>query len=88
MKRKQLKEADAMIRSEHSLESKVIQIDVYRRMNKLGEARAVLRELRDCSVAKIVEISRDLERNMGRGKRTVSDEEFSNREIELLLIAA
>jgi tetratricopeptide (TPR) repeat protein len=88
MKRKQLKEADAMIRSEHSLESKVIQIDVYRRMNKLSEAKAVLRELRDCSVAKIVEISRDLERNMGRGKRTVSDEEFSNREIELLLIAA
>jgi hypothetical protein len=77
-----------MIRSEHSLESKVIQIDVYRRMNKLSEAKAVLRELRDCSVAKIVEISRDLERNMGRGKRTVSDEEFSNREIELLLIAA
>jgi tetratricopeptide (TPR) repeat protein len=88
MKRKQLKEADAMIRSEHSLESKVIQIDVYRRMNKLGEARAVLRELRDCSVAKIVEISRDLEQNMRPGKRTVSDEEFSNREIELLLIAA
>jgi tetratricopeptide (TPR) repeat protein len=88
MKRRQLKEADSMIRSEHSLESKVIQIDVYRRMNKVGEAKAMLRELRGCSYAKIVEISRDLERNMRPGKRTVSDDEFLNRELELLMVAA
>jgi tetratricopeptide (TPR) repeat protein len=88
IKRKQLKEADALIRSEPSLESKVIQIDIYRRMKKVGEAKAVLRELRDCSVAKIVEISRDLERNMRPGKRTVSDDEFLDRELELLLVAA
>src|ERR1017187_2336304 len=49
IKRKQLKEADALIRSEPSLESKVIQIDIYRRMKKVGEANAVLRELRGCS---------------------------------------
>jgi tetratricopeptide (TPR) repeat protein len=88
IKRKQLKEADALIRSEPSLESKVIQIDIYRRMKKVGEANAVLRELRGCSVAKIVEISRDLERNMRPGKRTVSDDEFLDRELELLLVAA
>jgi len=80
-----LKEANAMIRSERSMESKVIQIDIYRRMNKIGEAKAGLREIRECRVAKIVEISRDLERNMKPGKRTVSDDEFLDRELELLL---
>jgi hypothetical protein len=87
IKRKQLGEAEAMIRSESSVVAKVIQIDVYRRLKKVGEAQSVLRELRDCSIAKIVEISHDLERNMKPGKRTVSDDEFVEREIELLLAA-
>jgi hypothetical protein len=87
MRMRKLKEADAMIRSERSAVSKVIQIDIYRRMNKVGEAKSILRELRDCHIAKIVEISRDLERNMKPGKRTVSDDEFLDRELELLLAA-
>jgi tetratricopeptide (TPR) repeat protein len=87
MRMKKLKEADEMIRADHSVVSRVIQIDIYRRMNRVGEARSVLRELRDCHIAKIVEISRDLERNMKPGKRTVSDDEFLDRELELLLAA-
>ena len=87
MKTKKLKEAEALIRSEHSPTSKVIQIDIYRRMNRIGEAKSMLRELRDCGIAQIVEISRDLERNMGPGKRTVSDDEFFDRELALLMAA-
>jgi len=87
IKTRQLKEAEAMIRSERSLVSKVIQIDIYRRMKRVAEAQPVLRELRGCGIAKIVEISRDLEQNMKPGKRTVSDDEFVEREIELLLAA-
>jgi tetratricopeptide (TPR) repeat protein len=85
IKTKQLKEAEALIRSERSVISKVIQIDIYRRMKRVGEAKSVLRELRGCGIAKIVEISRDLEQNMKLGRRTVSDDEFLEREIELLL---
>ena len=84
---KRLNEANEMIRSEQSLESKVIRIDIYRRMNRIGEARAVLREIRGCHVAQIDEISRDLERNMTAHKRTVSDDEFLEREFALLLAA-
>ncbi|MDQ6700877.1 MAG: hypothetical protein M3Z36_11925, partial [Acidobacteriota bacterium] len=87
IKTNRLKEAHVMIRSEHSLESKVIQIDIYRRMNRIAEAKSVLRELRGCPVAKIVEISRDLEQNMKPGKRTISDSEFFERELALLMTA-
>ena len=87
IKKKQLKEADALIRSEGSVISKVIQIDIYRRMNRFDEAKSKLRELRGCPVAQIVEISRDLEQNMAPGKRTVSDDEFLERELALLLAA-
>ena len=65
----------------------MIQIDIYRRMKKVAEAQPVPRELRSCGIAKAVEISRDLEQNMKPGKRTVSDDEFVEREIELLLAA-
>ena len=87
IKTKRLKEAEAMIRSQSTLISKVIQIDVYRRMNRVSEAKSVLRELRDCGDAEIVRISHDLEQNMKPGRRTVSDNEFLDREIELLLAA-
>ena len=87
MDRKQLSEADALIRSERSLESKVVQIDIYRRMNRISDARKVLLELSDCKVANIIEISRDLERNMGPGPKTISNEKFVEREIEMLMAA-
>ncbi len=87
MDRKQLSEADALIRSERSLESKVVQIDIYRRMNRISDARKVLLELSDCKVASIIEISRDLERNMGPGPKTISNEKFVEREIEMLMAA-
>ena len=87
VKTKRLKEAEAMIRSQGSLVSKVIQIDVYRRMKKVSEARSILRELRECPVADIARISRDLEQNMKPGRRTVTDDEFLDRELELLLVA-
>jgi len=87
MKMKQLKEADTIIRSERSVISKVIQIDIYRRMKRIGEAKSALWELRECPIAQIVEISRDLEQNMKPGRRTVSDDEFLDRELALLLAA-
>ena len=87
VKMRRLKEAESIIRSQHSLISKVIQIDVYRRMNKVSEAQSILRELRECRVADIAKISRDLEQNMKPGRRTISDDEFLDREIELLLAA-
>jgi tetratricopeptide (TPR) repeat protein len=87
IRKSRLKEAAEMIRSEQSELSKVIQIDVYRRMKRIGEARSVLRELRDCHVAEIVKITQDLEQNMKPGKRTVSDDEFLDREFALLMAA-
>jgi hypothetical protein len=87
IRKKRLKEADEIIRSEQSPESKVIRIDIYRRMKRIGEAKAVLREIRDCQVAKIAEISRDLEANLMGHRRTVSDDEFFERELVLLLAA-
>ena len=87
IKTKQLKEANAMIRSENSLESKVIQIDIYRRMNRIGDAKSVLRGLQGCHFAEVVGISRDLELNMKPGKRTISDDDFLERELALVLAA-
>lgn len=56
-------------------------------MNRVSDAKSVLRELHGCRVAEIVRISRDLELNMKPGKRTVSDDEFFEREFAMLLAA-
>ena len=87
MDKKQLSEAGVLIQTERSLESKVVQIDIYRRMNRISDAKKVLLELSDCKVASIIEISRDLERNMGPGPKTISNEKFVEREIEMLMAA-
>ena len=88
VKTKRLREAHEMLRSEKSLEAKVIQIDIFRRLKRIGEAKSMIRDLRDCGVTKIIEFSRLLEENMKPGPRTVTDDEFFDREFELVLSAA
>ncbi len=84
---KRLEAAAELIRSEQSPVAKVIRIDIYRRMGRKSEARPLLRELRDCKVAKVIEITRDLEESMRPGGRRFSDDEFFEREFELVLAA-